>query len=774
MSFLSFKNLTNIKLFKIHLRSPKKELMLRASQKLTYKQVLLVVLVSFICVLALSYFLTYLPSRSLPELKVGEIASRDITAPVNMTIQDKEGTERRRKEAVESVLPIYYLDPAVLKNTISDIRSLFQYGREKIIKNGKKPEEIAKILGENFKIEMPLEEIKKLIHVKFDPSIEEALIEIIKKIFSKGVLLNKDLLTHGEKEKGLTLVYEKNKEKNIKVNDILDLEEAKNKVRMEIENLDIGTEEKKLLENLAQLFLTPNVRYDRAETEARKSFAALTTEPVYYNLKKGKIIIRKGDEASSETVKLIKAVNLNLKREPSWLINSAGIFLLFSFLFVALWFYLKSVLGREELISRFLMFGPVLVLSTIFYKFFIFLTNLISQNTNFSPFNIGEVYRFILPYSMGALLFTFLTTPQLAILYSIIHTIVVGYLFKGNFELAIFSFITSLAAIYGIKYYQSKKKASFFKTGLFVITPVNLFIITSLSLIGEKFALTGLFFGELLMSFLGAIFASIIATSLFPLFEYVYGIVTDVRLLELCNLDLPIFRQMALEAPGTYHHSLMVASLAEEAANALKLNPLLIRTAALYHDIGKLKRPEYYIENQASNPNVHRELTPRMSALIIINHVKEGVELSNRLKLPSKIKEIIQQHHGTSLIRYFYHKAKETYGSKVGKMEEEVYRYPGPKPKSKEAVLIMLADSVEAASRSLKSPTPENFKKVVKNIFDNYLADGQFDEADITLKELMLVASSFVQTLSRAYHPRVEYPGFEFEKVNSDKKKNKK
>ncbi|MCP2519161.1 HDIG domain-containing protein [SCandidatus Aminicenantes bacterium Aminicenantia_JdfR_composite] len=735
------------------------------------KQISLVIIVTFTSILALSYLLTYLPTRALPELKVGEIAPRDITAPINMTIQDKEGTERRRKEAIESVLPIYYFDSSVLKNTINDIRNLFQYGREKIIKNSEKPQEVGKILQENFKIDLPLDEIKILIRLKFDPSIEETLIEIIKKVYLTGVVLNKELLTHGEKEKGLTLVFEKNREKNIKINDILDLEEAKNKINTEVENLSITEEEKKLLKTLANLFLIPNVRYDRAETEARKSLAASSAEPVYYNLKKGKIIIRKGDEASPETVKLIKAVNLNLRREPSWLINLTGIFLQLSFLFIALWFYVKSTLNINELVSRFLMFGPILVLSVIFYKFFIFLTNLISQNTSFSPFNIVETYRFILPYALGALLFAFLTNPQLAILFSILNAIVVGYLYKGNFELAIFSFISCLAGIYGIKYYQSKKKASFFKAGVFVITPVNLFIITSLSLIGGKFELSSLFLGELLMSSLGAIFASILATSFFPLFEYIYGIVTDVKLLELCNLDLPIFRQMALEAPGTYHHSLMVASLAEEAANILKLNPLLIRTAALYHDIGKLKRPEYYIENQTSNPNLHKELTPRMSALIIINHVKDGIELANKLKLPSKIKEVIQQHHGTSLMRYFYHKAKETYGSEAEKMGEEIYRYPGPKPKSKEASLIMLADSVEAASRSLKNPTPENFKKVVKSIFDNYLVDGQLDESNITLKELMLVASSFVQTLSRAHHLRVEYPGFEFEKINSSKKK---
>jgi putative nucleotidyltransferase with HDIG domain len=206
-----------------------------------------------------------------------------------------------------------------------------------------------------------------------------------------------------------------------------------------------------------------------------------------------------------------------------------------------------------------------------------------------------------------------------------------------------------------------------------------------------------------------------------------------------------------------------VASLAEKAAEELKLDPMLVKAGSLYHDIGKIKRPEYFIENQSRNPDLHKDLTPRMSTLVIINHVKEGVELAKKLRLPRKIREIIAQHHGNSLVQYFYQKAKEKYDPEMQKIGEETYRYPGPPPKSKEAALILLADSVEAASRSLRMTSRENLKRVIKNVVENYLLDGQLDDCDFSLKELRTIATSFLSTLTTVYSQRVEYPGFDFE-----------
>ncbi len=274
------------------------------------------------------------------------------------------------------------------------------------------------------------------------------------------------------------------------------------------------------------------------------------------------------------------------------------------------------------------------------------------------------------------------------------------------------------------------------------------------------------------MGLLGGIAGAALAFLLLPVAESVFDFVTQAKLLELTNSDLPIFRQMAIEAPGSYHHSLVVATLAEKAAEEIGLDGMLVKAGALYHDIGKIKRPEYFIENMSRTPDVHRDMAPSLSKLVIINHVKEGSEIARKLKLPKKIREMVEQHHGSSLVRYFYHKAKETYDPDMQEIEEESYRYPGPSPQSKEAALIMLSDSIEAASRSLKTVSQESLKRVIVEIFENYLQDGQLDNSDFSLRELRTIATSFHDTLYTIYHPRVEYPGFDFTMKKKKKPEN--
>ena len=238
------------------------------------------------------------------------------------------------------------------------------------------------------------------------------------------------------------------------------------------------------------------------------------------------------------------------------------------------------------------------------------------------------------------------------------------------------------------------------------------------------------------MGLLGGRASAVLAFLLLPLVESAFGFVTGSKLLELTNSDLPIFRQLSEEAPGSYHHSLIVATLAEKAAEELGLDTQLAKAGALYHDIGKTKMPEYFIENRTREFDLHKDLTPSMSTLVIKNHVKEGVELARKLKLPRPLRDIIEQHHGNSLVRFFYAKAKQTYDPEQQTVGEEVYRYPGPPPQTKEAGLVMLADAIEAASRSLKSPTKDNLKRVITDIINGTLQDGQLDACDFSLREL--------------------------------------
>ena len=247
----------------------------------------------------------------------------------------------------------------------------------------------------------------------------------------------------------------------------------------------------------------------------------------------------------------------------------------------------------------------------------------------------------------------------------------------------------------------------------------------------------------------------LLVTLLLPLLESLFSVTTDITLLELADLNRPILRKLMLEAPGTYHHSLVVGSLSEAGAEAVGGNPLLARVAAYYHDIGKIDKAEYYVENQSSARSRHEKLSPTMSCLIIEAHVREGAEIARRQKLPKAILNGILEHHGTTLMSFFYHKAHQADPN----VEERDFRYPGPKPRSKETAVLMLADAVEAAARSLTEPTPSRIRGVVTRILDARVEDGQLDESPITFEDLAKIRESFIPILTALFHARVHYPG---------------
>jgi len=260
---------------------------------------------------------------------------------------------------------------------------------------------------------------------------------------------------------------------------------------------------------------------------------------------------------------------------------------------------------------------------------------------------------------------------------------------------------------------------------------------------------------------LGGVIAAVLASFFLPVLESATGTITDIRLLELSNPNLPLLRRLASEAPGTFQHSLAMANLAEAAAEAIGANGLLARVCCYYHDIGKLMRPEYFIENQKGGPNPHDHLSPWMSALVVSKHVKDGLELARQYKLPEPIREAIATHHGTKLIHYFYNRAKQQAGTDQEVPEQE-FRYPGPKPKSKEMGIILLADAVEAAARTLTEPTPGKVQGMIEQVIKKVLEDGQLDECELTLKDLEKISAAFSWVILSAGHHRIDYPGFDF------------
>jgi cyclic-di-AMP phosphodiesterase PgpH len=717
-----------------------------------------------VTVLVIALFLSYLPSRSLAPLELGEIAPADVTAPFDLIIEDLEETERRREEAVGAVLPVYFYDANVFANTEDKIRRMFEAGREWAARHpaNHRTDELKASLLETLSVDIETSDLASLIRLRFPSELEETLVLLSGKIFSQGVILSKNLFIHGEAERGLMLRDIRGRERTVKASELLDVGEAERRFGDELERIELPQRNRALLRGLSQVFLTANVTYNKIETETRRSLARDGVGAVTFMVKKGRVIVRKGDEVTAETLKILEEYNKRLRQRSSWLPGFAGSLILYLFLFVTLWYYLDAVFKKNLAAKKFRMAGTFLVGSLVLYKVFLALALTVSASVNSPAFSRVETYHFALPLQAGALIFAFLASDQMSLIYIILNSLTIGYLLGGDFFLTIFCFLGGLAAVYGVKYFRRRYRAATLRAGFVIVPVVNTLIILSYHLIEPRGGF-GLFSAEAAMGIVGAASGAVLAFLFLPLVESAFGFVTPSKLLELTNSDLPVFRQMSLEAPGSYHHSLVVATLAEKAAEELGLNAPLAKAGALYHDIGKLKMPEYFLENRSREFDLHRDLKPSMSTLVIKNHVKEGAEMARKLRLPKPLRDIIEQHHGHALVRFFYNKAKQTGDPAQQAVGEEAYRYPGPAPQSKEAGLVMLADSVEAASRSLKAPTKDNLRRVITDIINANLQDGQLDDCDFSLRELRSAAASFLTVLYAIYHPRIEYPGFSFE-----------
>ncbi|MCX6570220.1 MAG: HDIG domain-containing protein [Candidatus Aminicenantes bacterium] len=713
--------------------------------------------------IVIALFLTARPSRSLSALVAGAVAPADVTAPFDLLIEDPEVTDLKKEEAAAAVLPVYSFDANVFANTEDKVRLLFAEGRGWTARypGNHTTDELRTLLLDKLSIDIELQDLALLVRLKFPAELEEVLVGLSAKIFSQGIILSKNLFIHGEAEHGLTLHDLLGAERTVRVGDILDIGESERRCVDELEKIEIPARSRTLLSNLGQLFLTANVTYNKIETEKRKAQARAEVGMVTYTVKKDRVIVRKGDEVTADTLKVLDEYNRRILRRSSWLPNFVGSLLLYLFLFSTLWHYLQTVFKPQPAERQFRMAGTALVGSLVLYKVFLALAVTISGAVTSPALSRLETYHYAFPLQAGTLIFAFLVPDPMALLYIILNSLTVGILLGGDFLLTIFSLIGGLAAVYGVKYYKKRYRAATLRVGFIILPAVNAFVILAFHLI-ERSADIALFSSEVAMGLLGGAASAVLAFLLLPLVETAFGFVTGSKLLELTNSDLPIFRQLSLEAPGSYHHSLIVATLAEKAAEELGLDAQLAKAGALYHDIGKSKMPEYFIENRSREFDLHKDLAPSMSTLVIKNHVKEGVELARKLKLPRPLRDIIEQHHGSSLVRFFYAKAKQTTDPEQQTVGEESYRYAGPAPQTKEAGLVMLADSIEAASRSLKFPTKDNLKRVITDIINSTLQDGQLDGCDFSLRELRSVAASFLTILFAIYHPRVEYPGFGF------------
>ena len=482
---------------------------------------------------------------------------------------------------------------------------------------------------------------------------------------------------------------------------------------------------------LLSFLLIPNVIYNVEKTEERIDEVFANVPKTKGKILKGEIIVEKHKRVTKEAREIITALETTYISVGTLEILKTMLFrnLLY---FAAIFLLLNiSLVAKVKLFEKKNIYFVVL-LSTIYL--------LIGK----AAYAIDTIY--LLPISFFILLFALYFDFYIAIIITLVFASLFGVTLN-SLSIFIFLLVSGVVAAFSSRTIGSR--LSLYRPMIYIaIANIAAILFADMYLLKGK--LTLLHLGE---GVLNSILGSVLFVLLLPLFEKLFDFCTDLTLLEQGNLNLPLFKEMAIEAPGTYHHSIVVGSLAEAGARVIGADPILARVGAYYHDIGKLKKPEYYIENQLGVKNPHDTLKPQMSTLIIISHVKDGVEMAKKMKLPKKLISIIEQHHGTTTIELFYKKALDTSPD----INEDTFRYPGPKPKTKESAVVMLADSVEAAARSEKNITVTKLQKMLKDNIEKKFADGQLDECPITRQDLVQMSTAFLSILTGVFHPRVEY-----------------
>ncbi len=544
--------------------------------------------------------------------------------------------------------------------------------------------------------------------------------------------------------------------------DVLDLATARDEISRTAAE-DFGDRPPHVLTTVirfARELTQPNLRFNASTTEVERDLASAAVQPVTTHYKRGQVIHRAGEPITPGALRVIEAMNEGASSYHP-LVHLLAITLLLTILLSSVErFALRYV---DAFSRRFTDLLAMAVLLLLIGAMSALLHGLGTALHSAVPRIPIDAYGLFVPVAAGAIMVRTLMNAVTATVWSIVASVVAAAMCHGDLYLGLYFLVSSLAAAGGLGVAQERYRL--IRAGAVagltnVLAVVAIDLNTGLGLQGAawiagNWVTDGLF--HILFALAGGLFAGVLAVGLVPVFEAL-GFLTQSKLLELSNLNHPLLREMIVKAPGTYHHSMMVGSLAEAAAKAVGADGLLVRVGAYFHDIGKTLKPHYFIENQRDMDNPHDRLAASMSALVITNHVKEGIELGRRHGLPEPIIAMIPQHHGTSLVQFFYNKALQTADPEKGEVDDKDYRYPGPKPQTKEAAIMMLADGVEAATRSLKSHTAGTISARVQAMVNRVVADSQLDECPLTLSDLRVVSETFVSVLLGIHHHRIEYP----------------
>ena len=688
---------------------------------------------------------------SKPVYRHGMIVQENVKADRDFLVEDVQSTRLKQLESAAAVRPVYDYDPETAMTIRAKIKQSFA-----LAAGQRETSQVKALLDRSLGVTLSQEEFAYLSAHAFSDELLQRFSRIIF-AFYENTFVTTGPFGNQEREKGITIVntLTRTEENTKELSSILLMKDIGPALSKKI-NASMRNEQPEA-RRVTFLFLkkmiAPNLTYNQKATAQKIASARESVKPVYFQVQKNEMIVREGDKIGYPELAKLEAFHKTAAvSNISSLAVLAGIFCIVLFLTLLLYFWRTRNWLKTSPRSNvdFLVFAIVALLQILFVKAGIFIS--VAVNRAFPSLPVDACY-FAIPFAMGAMIIAVLVNRNVAMIMSVLSSFLISLLFEEKILFPLFSFLGSVAASYHVV--NSRQRSTFLKVGVF-LGVVNIAAILSLNL------LTGRLLDDLIlrlaMGLFGGIITGILVAGLTPVFESLFGFITYIKLLELANLNQPLFQKMIIEAPGTYHHSIIVASLVESAAEAIGANALLAKVSAYYHDIGKLAKPHYYIENQTGYDNRHDKLSPKMSALIIISHVKEGCELAMKAKLGQPIINIIREHHGTSLISYFYDKAKKNKDESIRSLTESDFRYPGPKPQTKEAGLVMLGDVIEASSRTLTNPTPARIRSLVRERIARIYTDGQLDECELTLRNLNTIAETFTRILTGIFHHRVEYP----------------
>ncbi|MBD3168084.1 MAG: HDIG domain-containing protein [candidate division Zixibacteria bacterium] len=670
--------------------------------------------------------------------KLGEIATEDIIAPIDFYIlKTDEEMERERQDELNRLSPFLVYDSGITDEVIESFDKFFEdleelsSGRRTprsmetfvSIYSGLTPDQ-ARLLANKGIVKQQKPVVKELVSNLMETGVVDNLRNV--------PLAGNRLVTIVKDGSNITVP-------RTQVNDIpsiINLAETKFTESTDKENVA------EALTSVFEFLIRPNLKFNLDLTEQAKEAALADISPYKGIVLKDERIIKKHERVNQAHVEKLRSLaSIQGSEEGSERATARWLPIIARFVFIS--FLIGFIAAFMRYFRKDIYYSDLkMLLVGVIFVFMVLITYLIDVQWNLPPY--------LIPVALSAMILTILFDVEVGLLITFVVSILVGILRNFDFSIMFISIIAGTVGSYSVR--KVRHRTDFYRPIIYTVGAylISVYLVESLKLQPAEKILEMVGYA----GFNGFI-SPLLAIALLPLFETVFRITTDITLLELSDLNRPLLKRLSLEAPGTYHHSVIMGTLAEEAAKSIGANSLLARVGAYYHDIGKALKAEYFVENQMGAKNKHEKLTPSMSALILESHVKEGREMARAAGLPQVIIDFIEQHHGDSVMSFFYQKALD-----MGAREEEAssFRYPGPKPNFRESAIVMLADSVEAASRTLEDPKPARIRSLVKKIIHEKIETSQLDDSNLTLRDISKIEDSFVYILSAIFHRRIEYP----------------